>query len=708
MENGTKERRQPLALLGWAIALALAAPVHAETEMAEDETPWIAGVIVVTALAPTAPLTVETDPKQPRQPVPASDGADYLKTIPGFAVLRNGGTNGDPVLRGMFGSRLNLLTNDGSMVGACPARMDNALSYVSPETYDALTVIKGPQSVIWGPGGSAGTVRFERRTAPFAAGEGVRGDASALVGSWGRRDVLVDAAIGSPTVFARATANRAESDDYQDGDGNRVPSRWYKWNGDFTLGWTPDADTRLEATVGAGDGEARYAGRSMDGSQFRRESAGLRFEKGGFTGALQRIEANAFYNYADHVMDNYSLRTPDADGPMPMPVAADVDRRTTGGRVATHWEWQPLKLIVGADHQRNQHRGRSGMGIDTYSAEPWVPDARFSTTGVFAETTAPLDARQRLVAGARADRASTTDQRLVAGMMSMPNPTANERRRDTLASGFLRYERELETSPVALYAGVGSVERFPDYWELFSAEMATMGAVNPFRAVKPERTTQLDVGAQYVGIRINAWVSLYAGRVDDFILFRYSEGGMMGPMLQVENIDARTRGGELGVARLARLEAARHARLRLGRERHPSPRAAADAAAGGPAQRRLRPQRLVVRRLVAPRRRAGPRRSRRRQRGRPRPGPQRWIRRVLDQRRLPLRRVGAPDRWHRQPLRPRLHRTPEPCRRCGVWLPRRSRPYQRTGPHGLDQGQREVLSACPEPPGGRSRISVLR
>lgn len=536
------------ALLAAAVVAVLAQPAAAElTDTDDDASTWTGDAIVVTAVAPSGALTVETDPKQPRQPVPASDGADYLKTIPGFAVLRNGGTNGDPVLRGMFGSRLNLLTNDGSMVGACPARMDNALSYVSPETYDTLTVIKGPQTVIWGPGGSAGTVRFERRTAPFAEAD-TRGTASALVGSWGRRDVVADVAVGNPQFFARVTANRAESDDYEDGDGNRVPSRWYKWNSDATLGWTPDADTRLEVTVGAGDGEARYAGRSMDGSQFRRESAGLRFETGGFSGALRRIEANAFYNYADHVMDNYSLRMPDMNGPMPMPVAADVDRRTTGGRVATHWEWQPLKLVVGADHQRNQHRGRSGMGVDTYGAEPWTPDARFRSTGLFAEATVPFDARQRLVAGARGDRASTIDQRLVSGMMARPNPTANARRRDTLTSGFLRYERELEASPVAFYAGMASVERFPDYWELFSAEMAAMGAINPFSAVQPESTTQLDFGAQYTGASVQAWISLYAGRVDDFILFRYSEGGMMGPMSQVENVDARTRGGELGVA----------------------------------------------------------------------------------------------------------------------------------------------------------------
>jgi iron complex outermembrane receptor protein len=188
------------------------------------------------------------------------------------------------------------------------------------------------------------------------------------------------------------------------------------------------------------------------------------------------------------------------------------------------------------------------MGVGTYRAELWAPDARFRTTGVFAEATIPFDARQRLIAGARGDRVSTSDQRLVAGMMAMPNPTANERRRDTLASGFVRYEHELEASPVAVYAGVGSVERFPDYWELFSAEMAGMGTINPFSAVKPERTTQLDVGAQYVGASVNAWISLYAGRVDDFILFRYHEGGMTGPMSQVENVDARTRGGELGLA----------------------------------------------------------------------------------------------------------------------------------------------------------------
>ncbi|NNE39244.1 MAG: TonB-dependent receptor plug domain-containing protein, partial [Gammaproteobacteria bacterium] len=68
-------------------------------------------------------LVVDTDPKAPRQPLPAHDGADYLKTIPGFSVIRKGGTDGDPVFRGMAGSRLSMLVDGENILGGCGMRM---------------------------------------------------------------------------------------------------------------------------------------------------------------------------------------------------------------------------------------------------------------------------------------------------------------------------------------------------------------------------------------------------------------------------------------------------------------------------------------------------------------------------------------------------------------------------------------------------------
>ncbi|EPL9569206.1 TonB-dependent copper receptor [Providencia rettgeri] len=496
-------------------------------------------VMIVTAPV-DSPLTITTSPKTPRQPVPASDGSDYLKTIPGFSQIRNGGTNGDPVFRGMFGSRLRILTNDSEMLGACPSRMDAPTSYISPENFDVLNMIKGPQTVLWGPGNSAGTIRFEREKPLFTQG-GIKGNASALTASNHRWDANADVSLGNETGYLRVIGNKSRSNDYKDGNGDKVPSKWDKWNADIALGWTPDEYTLLELTAGKGDGEARYAGRGMDGSQFKRESYGLRFEKSNIGDVLDKIEANAYYNYADHIMDNYSLRSPSGGGMgghmgmghgghsmMNMPMKMRVDRETMGGRVMGTWLWTDYELRAGADMQTNKHRSKNMAG--------WMKDAQFQDYGVFSELTWQASAQGKVVSGARLDRVIVENNKEIG----------SSGRNTVMPAGFARYEHSLENTPVMLYAGIGYTERFPDYWELFSPKMGPDGTSNVFDSLKTEKTTQLDIGAKYSHENTNAWVSAYVGRVDDFILFRYSASNPR--MSQVENVNAMIMGGELGVA----------------------------------------------------------------------------------------------------------------------------------------------------------------
>ncbi|TBU91593.1 TonB-dependent copper receptor [Pseudomonas dryadis] len=539
--------RQALCLcasLGFsAAALAAESPARHELQ-----------ATVITAVQQRSPLTVVTDPKAPRQPVPATDASDYLKTIPGFSAIRSGGSNGDPVLRGLFGSRLSILTNGGQMLGACPARMDAPSAYIVPSTYDQLIVTKGPQTVLWGPGASAGTVRFEREPERFAE-LGSRLDASLLVGSRGRLDKLVDGAVGGEQGYLRVIGSQARADDYRDGNGDTWPSRWEKWSGDVALGWTPDADTLIELSAGRGDGEARYAGRGMDAARLERESLGLRFQRENLGGLLNKVEGNVYYNYADHIMDNYSLRTPNPASSMPMPMASNVDRRTLGGRFAATLTWRDVELVAGVDAQRSEHRARRSsyeMMSGTLTgpgAFAWNKDADFHNYGAFAEATWQLEARNRLIAGVRLDRASARDfrQRIDGMMGSTSNPTAGATRADTLPSGFARYEYDLSDSPTTLYAGLGHVQRMPDYWELFSPDDGPLGSSNAFAGIEPEKTTQLDFGVQYQGEQLQAWASGYAGQVRDYILFSYTPG-MMGSRSRAENIDARIMGGELGAS----------------------------------------------------------------------------------------------------------------------------------------------------------------
>ncbi len=532
---------QPLpALLACAL---LPMSVMATTTTVDPE---VLDAIVVTAPAPADGITWETDPKLPRQPVPASDGADYLKTIPGFGAIRNGGSNGDPVLRGMMGSRLNLLSNGGAMPGACPSRMDNPMSYVAPETFDRLVVVKGPQTVLWGPGASAGTVRFERDIRRDGS-EGAQVFASVLAGSNARRDGVLDASVGNRHGHVRASGNHSEADDYRAGDGSRVPALWNKWSADAALAWTPDEHSVLELGLGQGDGEARYAGRGMDGVRFDRDSTSLRFERTGMSGVLRRVEASVYRNDVDHLMDNYSLRQPSPAGSMPMPMASNVARRTEGGRVAASLVFEHGQLDAGIDAQDSRHRRRSAMGRGSYAQKPWLEDARLRNLGIFAEAGIEQDSHTRWVAGARVDQATARDLRApappVGALLALPE------RQQTLGSGFLRRE-SAGPSPWSWFAGLGHARRMPDYWELFSPSQGPQGAVNAFSAIQPERTTQIDAGLQYRARRFDAWISAYAGRIDDYILFDYLPAGGMNPgslVTRVENVAARIHGAEAGI-----------------------------------------------------------------------------------------------------------------------------------------------------------------
>lgn len=543
--------KQPLA---WAVAMAVAGISISSIAQAEETQQLKLPTAVVTGVAQQSPGVVVTDTKQPRQPVPASDGADYLKTIPGFSAIRSGGVNSDPVFRGMFGSRLKLLTNGGEMLGACPSRMDSPSSYISPETYDKLTVIKGPQTVQWGPGNSAATILFERSPEQFSE-PGMRVDGSVLVGSHRRFDRNLDAAIGNSLGYVRLMANASKAHDYNDGDGDRVPSRWNKWNSDVALGWTPTEDTLLELTVGGGDGESRYAGRGMDGTQFERESVALRFKQENITDTWQALEAQLYYNYADHIMDNYKLRTPDAKSPMePMrnPFVSQVDRRTVGGRLKGTWQWDSFELIAGVDGQTSEHRARKGP-LATYKQQNMTRDAEMKQWGAFGELGWQLGERDKLVSGVRVDRHSARDMRPtlcnMMGKACFDNPSYKNSVSKTLPSGFIRHEHDLASLPATTYVGLGHSERFPDYWETFTGANHMRNGRSPsaFLSTKPEKTTQLDFGIQYAQGPIELWASGYVGYIRDYILFSYKPGmNTAHTMSYIDNVNARIMGAELG------------------------------------------------------------------------------------------------------------------------------------------------------------------
>ena len=548
---GVPAAHRPFALATVAIPVWLAATTNvtaapAGSPAAADELE----TVIVTAPRMSAPLLVVMDPRQPHQPLPAHDGADYLKAVPGFSVIRKGGTDGDPVFRGMAASRVNILIDGQQVLGGCGMRMDPPTAYVFPQAYDRIVVVKGPQTVLQGPGNSAATVSFERTVERFAE-PGATGFGSALIGNFGRTDLVGDLRLGTPDVYAQVTGTRAESDDYSDGDGEEVHSRYTRWSGNAALGWTPDEQTRVEVSGALSDGEAAYADRTMDGVKFARDNVGLRVERELSGAHMKGIEAQAYYNYVDHVMDNYSLRAFTPTATMPNRSVSNPDRRTTGGKVTADLAFgERVAGTIGLDLQENRHTLRSSMNQSAmpYEAMPRVEDGRFRNAGAFAEFSVTAGTSGRVVTGLRVDDWHAEDSRemLSIGMSKVPNPTAGEERNETLVGGFGRYERDLNTAPLTLYAGVGHVERFPDYWELVSAGKESADSLSAFHT-RPEKTTQLDAGLVYAAERLSFSTSVFYSDVQDYILIQsnYMKGTRRTTISR--NVDATTWGGEADV-----------------------------------------------------------------------------------------------------------------------------------------------------------------
>ncbi len=509
--------------------------------------------VVVTAAPETAPLTVTTDPKLPRQPIPAHDGADYLDTVPGFSTVRKGGSGADAVFRGMAGSRLSILADDATLLGGCSSRMDAPTAYVFPETFDRITIVKGPQTVKHGPAASAGTVLFER-SRDRLPGPTWFANASLVGGSWGRNDQVVDLRAGTSSFYVRAAGSRSAMDDYDDGDGAAVHAQYLRWSADGAFGWTPDAQTLLEVSVVGSDGRAAYADRGVDGSKFARLGTTARLERSRPGHLLDRYEVRSSYNTIDHVMDNYSLRAFSPAVGSTAPAAMNPSRTTYGGRVAARGLTGRSTWDFGADLVANVHAARSSMRQDVVPVDslPRLDDARFSTVGVFGEASWQARRGTLLATGARLDLAHGADLRdrvSITMMQQVPNPTAQQRRDDVLPSAFGRVEQQIGNMPMVAYAGVGHVQRVPDYWELMTRESA--GSVSAF-GTRPEATTQVDAGVQVRRRATSAYVALFANHVDDFILIEsgYARPSAMGTRsaVVVRNVDVRTSGLEAGAS----------------------------------------------------------------------------------------------------------------------------------------------------------------
>ena len=507
----------PLLILPIVLAVSQA---WADTDPVPEETVTLSPV-TVTGTQQEKANRVTFNPKAALQPLPAGDGADLLQSVPNMSIIRKGGSSGDPLFRGLGGSRLSVNADDQFIYGGCGMRMDPPTAYIHPNSFDQVVVTKGPQTVTQGMGLVSGSVQFIRKDPDFTE-KPYNINATLTAGSNDRLDGSLEAEFGGKYGYVRTNISHNEADDYKDGDGNRIHSNFKRDSQMLQLGVTPTENTTIAGTYERSRAKVAYADRDKDGSKFDRDAWNIRFTQRNLTPWFSELELRYGKSEIDHVMDTYSMRTIYSDGKQ-IKNANNPKRNTDTGRLKATFDWDKLNLQTGVDYLDDVHVARIERGGDGYSHKPYMPNQSFKQWGIFTEASWQQTDNQRWVAGLRHDQVKAHYD-----TARVTDPVLKHQKFN-LNSGFLRWERNTDNG-LKYYAGFGIAERAPDYWERLQSEN---------KAIRAEQNRQIDAGIIWKRPNLHASVSVFGSDIKDFIMME-----RQGKNFGVRNINASRFGGE--------------------------------------------------------------------------------------------------------------------------------------------------------------------
>jgi len=284
--------------------------------------------------------------EQEKKIVQSKNVADLFRDINGFALIKRGNYAIDPSFRASQYEQLNVQFNGGTKVmHACPNRMDPITTHVIPEEIERIEVVKGPYTFRYGPtfGGIVNLVtqEVEKQEKGYhgKVNFGGENNGNAITTFANIKYVAEDYDVNLNAGFR-------DFGNYEDGDGNEVPSSFKSTDYGVQLGYNLNEKQRIQLGFRQSFGrDVLHAGLPMDTKKDDSDVFSLDYKLDGLEGGLKGLSAKLYRSKVDHVMTN-ELRPTYAS----TEAISTVDATTVGGRFEL--EWRPaddLKLYTGMD-----------------------------------------------------------------------------------------------------------------------------------------------------------------------------------------------------------------------------------------------------------------------------------------------------------------------------------------------------------------------
>ena len=575
----TRSRSLLVALA--ALAPPLAAQARPDTTASRD-TVYLTPIAVTATRSPKdvfltpAPVDV-LDRADIRTRAPNSV-ADLFRGLAGLDVNGVGLNQVRPVIRGQRGQRI-LLLSDGQRLNNSRRQQDfgEVPALVDVAAVDRVEVVRGPASVLYGSDAIGGVVNVITRSpettglhgsggARYSAAddqERVYGNAAGRFGRWGvqvggavRGSRDYDAPAGSFGNITLADPTRVNDTGGSD------------WSVDAYLGYRVAEHHEVFARLDRYDADTAGFG-YIDPAAYAPGDPTIRitypaqtFTKVGFGyrgSGLGSVLADRL-EVLGYVQDNERKLDLDVFIPIPGPPGAGVDidqrnwtdLRTLGARVeAKKLATASLALTYGVDVFRDRSANTDsnvtrlvGMGpippeIDTV---PSVPNATYTSAGVFAQGDLALASRFSVILGARYQHVRAATEPTPG--VTTPTTTSTDQTVVGAASGIYRV-----SEAVSLIGTVGRAFRSPNLVERFFNGLTPEGIAyqSPNPDLRAETSLNLDLGMRVRAGRVYAEGFLFQNDIRDGIRIAATGDSVNGlPEYQNTNVDQlRFRGVEL-------------------------------------------------------------------------------------------------------------------------------------------------------------------
>lgn len=507
-----------------------------------------------------------------------ANSGDFLKSVPGANLNRNGPLTALPQYRGASGDRVNVAVNGVPVVAGGPNAMDAPLSAVPGANLKTLSVSRGIASVSAGQQTLGGHVSVVSRQGEFAEQGQLTShlQASTLYNS--NASAVHASGLG---YLANDRHKVGATYSYQDGNdqtfpGGDVPNTFFKRDQVSAFyGFQSDTAGFDMALTRSDTGDTGTAALPMDIIYIDQESAHAEAYKlwgeweAKFSMGAQRIE---------HGMNNYDHREPPqmtmSSMTMPMRRFSEAAGEHDHVKLSLSGPLAAGSVSFGGDYSNARHDAViTDPSNAAFLLDNFV-DVEKQISGLFAEWV-KIDGPLSWELGARVNRWEA-DAGEVSATGAPPMVAANvmplaaafnsaDRRRDESNTDLVAKVAYQLSDELTWSAGIAQKQRAPSYQELYLwVPLQSTGGLADGRnymgnlALDSERADEINLGLDWMADSLSLSVQLFYRKVEDYIqgtteidspnaMQINMASTMMGgqPALQFNNVDATLYGADM-------------------------------------------------------------------------------------------------------------------------------------------------------------------